>query len=64
MSIFAFKTLPPRKRTEPQEVDAGEVVDTPRRANFLPARFNTECTLKVEVTATGPNEFTFPTQSK
>ena len=64
VSIFAFKTLPPRKRTDPPEADAGEAPDAPRRVNFLPARFNTECTLKVEVTAGGPNEFTFPTQSK
>ncbi|MBA4065634.1 MAG: hypothetical protein C0501_18345 [Isosphaera sp.] len=66
VSIFGFKTLPPPKRPGPKEDDAGDPLPAGagRRVNVLPARFNTECKLTVEVTAAGPNDLTFPTESR
>jgi hypothetical protein len=66
VSIFGFKTVPFRKPAGPKEDDAGDppAAGAGRRVNVLPARFNTECRQTVEVTAGGPNEFTFPTESK
>ena len=33
-------------------------------SNYIPARFNTASELSAEVTASGPNQFNFPLQSK
>jgi hypothetical protein len=34
------------------------------KENYLPARFNSESELTAEVTASGPNKFSFPVTSK
>lgn len=44
------------------ETDA--MTGDPMKINTLPARFNTQSTLKAPVTASGPNQFDFEVQSK
>ena len=37
----------------------GKVINEGSKENYLPSRYNTESTLKEDVTASGPNEFKF-----
>lgn len=41
----------------------GQVVNAGSKENFLPAKFNTQTTLSADITAAGPNEFSFDVTS-
>lgn len=56
VQIRASRPLPPERQDNPE---MGLLYE-----DYIPAQFNSSTTLKAEVTATGPNTFTFDLKSK
>jgi hypothetical protein len=64
---FSIKVRPGAKRVEIRSLRQVEPPPPPPKSawqNYLPLRYNSDTTLTAEVTATGPNHFEFPLESK
>jgi hypothetical protein len=65
---FEFLATPGSKRVEIRASKLDPKLKNPRGeptpVDYIPPKFNTQSTLKAEVTASGPNQFTFDLKSR